>query len=99
LTEAYKDGCKLLDLDPATGLAPKEGEEKKTAENKGEKKEAKEKRTALKSDSSVDTGLPEYQHKLQNKDKDDKPKTTREILSEQANEMAANGTNPWRTAP
>jgi hypothetical protein len=99
LTEAYKDGCKLLDLDPATGLVPKEGEEKKEGDDKGEKKGAKEKRTAMKSDSSVDTGLPDYQYNKNKKDDDDKPKTTREILSEQANEMAANGTNPWRTAP
>lgn len=99
LKEAYETGCKSLDLDPSTGLAPeKDGEKKKKEEEKGgEKKDAKEKKTALKSDSSVDTGLPEHQHKENMKNSDDKkPKSLREIVSEQANELAANGENPWR---
>lgn len=96
LEDAWKKGCKSLDLDVTTGLAPKKEDDKKKDDG-GDKRKATEKKTALKTDSSddglADAGLPK------GKEDTDKPKSLREIISEQANDLAATGKNPWRDTP
>lgn len=85
LKKAYEQGCKVLDLDPATGLAPKEESEKP-------KGDEVPKKTQLRSDTPSSSSDKEGE---QNGDNEE-PMSLMEILSEQANALAAKGENPFR---
>jgi hypothetical protein len=98
LEDAWKAGCKVLDLDPDTGLTPSSGDDDKDKDNGGkkpdEKKDTKDKKeviSPLKSDT-IDSGLPGQK----TSDDDDGPKSIRELAGEISNDLAANGKNPFR---
>lgn len=92
LEEAYTKGCKLLDLDPETGVAPvekKEGDKKTTPPAKEPKKV-----TSLKGDTQ-DTSSEDDDEDTQGKP--EKPKSIREAAAAHSNSMAAEGKNPFRS--
>lgn len=84
LKKAYELGCKLMDLDPATGKPPEGAKEEA-------KEEGKEKVTQLKSDATSSPNLKA--------DADTEPaekKSIREILHANSNKLTAEGKNPFK---
>lgn len=94
LEDAWRSGCKVLDLDPDTGKKPEEKKSEEKPEEKSGKEEKKEKKTPLKSDVT-DEGLPGLQPR-KSEEGEGRPKSIREIAGELSNEMAAKGNNPFR---
>lgn len=97
LTSAFKDTCKLMDLDPATGKAPEAEPDKDKDKNKDKDKKA-DKVSAFKNDTNTLGADDDKGGKGEGDGKDLPKKSLREIVSEHANKLAAEGKNPFRDA-